>query len=151
MTRPDPGDPLPEALSDLPLGLLLGRVSGAFRARLLALCPEAGDDVRLVGLLLAIGQSPDATQADHARYLGIDLNTASRLVTRAEVEGFVERVPSPADRRAHLLRRTPRGQDLAARGAAAVRAIEDDISDRLGKDRLDTLRETAVSLLGLLT
>jgi DNA-binding MarR family transcriptional regulator len=148
MTNPE--DPDPTLPAGLPLGLLLGRASGAIRDRLLALCPDAGDDVRLLGLMLTVGQAPDATQADHARHLGIDLNTASRLVTRAEALGLLARTPSPADRRAHHLRLTPQGRDLASRAQAAVRCIEDDLAHSLGRDRLDSLRATAQAILRLL-
>ncbi len=139
-----------EVLSKLPLGLLLARVSGALRARLLERCPEAGGDIRMVGLALAIDGIPGATQADYARFLGVDLNTASRLITRAESDGMLRKMPSPKDRRAHVLVLTVEGKAIADKGAGAVLEVEGNLMEDIGATILQDFRSIAEHLLRLL-
>lgn len=138
------------ALLSLPLGLLLGRTSAAFRTRLLARLDFCEGDVRLIGLALAIDSNPDASQASYARFLGIDLNTASRLVNHAEAIGLLSRVPSSADRRAFVLHLSEAGQTLAARGRQAVQEIEAAIEDAIGQKQYAEFRRTAEQMLVLL-
>ncbi len=135
------------SLSRLPLGLLLGRVSGALRVQLLDACPQGGGDVRLIGLALAIKHRPGATQADYARFLGIDLNTASRLINKGEASGLWRRVASPVDRRAFALDLADAGKALAAEGMRAVDMIETRLVDAIGAEELALFRHTAERIL----
>lgn len=139
------------SLSSLPLGLLLGRVSAAFRLRLLDECDGSSDDVRLIGLALAIENNPNASQASYARFLGIDLNTASRLINRAEETQLLSRVPSPADKRAFVLQLSETGQALAAKGSRAIREIEATTEESIGKTQYEEFRRTAEQMLRLMT
>lgn len=136
--------------SRLPLGLLLGRISGRLGDSLLDRCPEAGGDVRVIGLALAIQSNPGAAQADYARFLGIDLNTASRLVARAEAAGFLRKLPSLLDRRAHVLVLTDAGQALVARGRAAVWQVQADLSAQIGPEDMAAFRRVAERMLAVL-
>lgn len=137
-------------LRSLPLGLLLGRISSAFRKRLLDECDGSGDDVRLIGLTIAIENSPNATQASYARFLGIDLNTISRLINRAEEIGLLSRVPSPDDKRAFVLELSDTGKALAAQGAQAIMQIEASIAESIGQDQFKDFRRTAEHMLRLM-
>ena len=139
-----------DALRSLPLGLLLGRISAAFRIRLLDQCDCRGDDVRLIGLAMAIKNNPNASQASYARFLGIDLNTASRLINRAEEMQILSRVPSLADKRAFVLKLSEAGQTLATQGARAIREIEATIEDFIGEKQYEEFRRTAEQILRLM-
>ena len=140
-----------KGFSSLPLGLLLGRISGELRTRLLAGCGDFDDDARLIGLTFAIDGHPGETQAYYARFLGIDLNTTSRLISRAEDRGILDRVPSERDRRAHVLVLTSEGRALAQKGAGVVADIEADLRRDLDEGELDAFRRSAEIILRVLS
>jgi DNA-binding MarR family transcriptional regulator len=55
--------------------------------------------------------------------------------------GYVERVPDPSDRRAKLVRATPRGRQLYAIAREVVVELEAEWTRRLGKAKMRQLRE----------
>ena len=64
----------------------------------------------------------------------------AELVAHLERLGYVERVPDPSDRRARLVRATPRGQELYAIARDVVAEIETEWTRRLGKAKMRQLR-----------
>jgi DNA-binding MarR family transcriptional regulator len=71
----------------------------------------------------------------------ITKQSMAELVVHLERLGYVERVPDPSDRRAKLVRATPRGKQLYAIARDVVVEIEADWTKRLGKAKMRTLRE----------
>jgi DNA-binding MarR family transcriptional regulator len=65
----------------------------------------------------------------------------AELVAHLEQRGYVERVPDPVDRRAKLVRATPRGKQLYAIAREVVAEIEAEWTRRLGKAKMRQLRE----------
>jgi DNA-binding MarR family transcriptional regulator len=65
----------------------------------------------------------------------------AELVAHLERLGYVERVPDPSDRRAKLVRTTPRGKQLYAIARDVVAEIEAEWTRRLGKTKMRQLRE----------
>ena len=65
----------------------------------------------------------------------------AELVAHLERLRYVERVPDPGDRRAKLVRATPRGEELYAIAREVVAEIEAEWSRRLGKAKMRQLRE----------
>ena len=65
----------------------------------------------------------------------------AELVAHLEELGYVERVPDPSDRRAKLVRATPRGKGLYAIAREVVAEIEAEWTRRLGKAKMRQLRE----------
>jgi DNA-binding MarR family transcriptional regulator len=65
----------------------------------------------------------------------------AELVAHLERLGYVERVPDPSDRRAKLVRPTPRGKQLYAIARDVVAEIEADWTRMLGKTKMRQLRE----------
>ncbi|HZN90484.1 MAG TPA: MarR family transcriptional regulator [Thermoleophilaceae bacterium] len=65
----------------------------------------------------------------------------AELVLYLEQRGYVERVPDPSDRRAKLVRATPRGEQLYAIAREVVAEIEADWTERLGEAKMRRLRE----------
>jgi DNA-binding MarR family transcriptional regulator len=65
----------------------------------------------------------------------------AELVAHLERLGYVERVPDPSDRRAKLVRATPRGTQLYAIAREVVAEVEADWTSRLGKAKMRQLRE----------
>jgi DNA-binding MarR family transcriptional regulator len=64
----------------------------------------------------------------------------AELVAHLERLGYVERVPDPGDRRARLVRATPRGKQLYAIARNVVAEIEAEWTKRLGKAKMRQLR-----------
>jgi DNA-binding MarR family transcriptional regulator len=71
----------------------------------------------------------------------ITKQSMAELVAHLERLGYVERVPDPIDRRAKLVRATPRGRQLYAIAREVVAEIETDWTRRLGKTKMRKLRE----------
>jgi DNA-binding MarR family transcriptional regulator len=65
----------------------------------------------------------------------------AELVHHLERLGYVERVPDPSDRRAKLVRATPRGKQLYVIAREVVAEIESDWTRRLGKAKMRQLRQ----------
>ena len=64
----------------------------------------------------------------------------AELVAHLERLGYVERVPDPSDRRAKLVRATPRGKELYAIAREVVAEVEAEWTRRLGKAKMRQLR-----------
>jgi DNA-binding MarR family transcriptional regulator len=71
----------------------------------------------------------------------ITKQSMAELVLHLERLGYVERVPDPSDRRAKLVRATPRGKQLYAIARDVVAEIEAEWTKRLGKAKMRQLRE----------
>jgi DNA-binding MarR family transcriptional regulator len=76
----------------------------------------------------------------------ITKQSMAELVLHLERHGYVERVPDPSDRRAKLVRATPRGQEIYAIAREVVADIEREWTERLGAAKMRTLRELLVEL-----
>jgi DNA-binding MarR family transcriptional regulator len=71
----------------------------------------------------------------------ITKQSMAELVAHLERLGYVERVPDPSDRRAKLVRATPRGKELYAIAREVVAEIEAEWTKRLGKAKMRQLRQ----------
>jgi DNA-binding MarR family transcriptional regulator len=89
----------------------------------------------------------DGTQVSElARRAQVTKQSMAELVAHLERHGYVERVPDPADRRAKLVRATPRGREVYAVARAAIADIERDWTERLGAAKMRRLRELLAEL-----
>src|SRR5215469_6273577 len=61
------------------------------------------------------------------------------LLDDLEARGYVERVPDPADRRAKLVRLTPRGREVEQTVRAVIRQLESEWAARMGEDEYQHL------------
>ena len=95
-------------------------------------------------VLAVIGGNKGLSQADVAQRLGIERARLVRLLDRLERRGLTQRLPSPTDRRSHVLRLTPSGQQTLKRAKALVMMHEERLIERLGPEphrmMLDALR-----------
>jgi DNA-binding MarR family transcriptional regulator len=74
----------------------------------------------------------------------------AELVAHLEQLGYVERVLDPSDRRAKLVRATPRGKQLYAIAREVVAEIEAEWTRRLGRAKMRQLRELLEELNAVL-
>jgi DNA-binding MarR family transcriptional regulator len=83
-------------------------------------------------------QGIDATRL--SAQIAFDRSTLGNVLERLETRGFVERYPSPDDKRIKLLKLTPQGRAVTRRAEAAVRRTQDRILAPLApEDRLALL------------
>lgn len=77
--------------------------------------------------VLAHALQAERTQAQIAELSDLDKTTMVVTVDQLERAGLAERVPSAADRRARIIKVTPRGEDVAAAGQAIVQRVHEDV------------------------
>jgi DNA-binding MarR family transcriptional regulator len=70
----------------------------------------------------------------------------AELVAHLERHGYVERVPDPSDRRAKLVRPTPKGLELHAIAGAFITELEDQWGRRLGRAKMNQLKRLLADL-----
>lgn len=122
----------------------------AYRAmddRVLAAMREAGFNVTVAQARLGQRIAPDGSRlTDLAEQAQITKQTASLLVAALEREGFVQRVPDPADGRARLIRFTEKGRRASNRALEVVIAVEQEWDTHLGPELAASLREALTKL-----
>ncbi|MGO8767419.1 MAG: MarR family winged helix-turn-helix transcriptional regulator [Mycobacterium sp.] len=134
-------EPTVPALVNLVAGSGVPRLSAAFAAAgLHGIRPAQA--VALVPL--AAGGMHASDLADH---LKVSRQAVAQGVTALEREGYVKRVPDPADARARTIELTPRGREMLR----VMRSHAIDLEKRwqriLGERRLGELRESLQMLL----
>jgi DNA-binding MarR family transcriptional regulator len=72
------------------------------------------------------------------------------LVDDLEARGYLERVPDSTDRRAKVVRLTPRGRAVEETVRAVIREIEEDWADRLGQEEYRHLTRLLRALIASL-
>jgi DNA-binding MarR family transcriptional regulator len=81
----------------------------------------------------------------------ITKQSMAELVAHLEHQGYVERVPDPADGRAKLVRATTRGRAVYAIARDVIAEIEREWTAELGATKMHQLRELLHELNGFLT
>ena len=81
-----------------------------------------------------------------AKKLGVTKQAVSQLVTELEAWGVVEQVPDPADGRAKLVRFTKKGEQGMVQGLTVLRELERELSDKIGKRRMQELHTALLAL-----
>jgi DNA-binding MarR family transcriptional regulator len=70
-------------------------------------------------------------------------------VAELEELGYAERLPDPTDRRAKIIKLTPRGVDACLTGRRIFADIESEWADQIGEDLVASLREAAERISAL--
>ena len=86
---------------------------------------------------------------DIAERSRITKQSVGEIVSNLEQLGYVERIPDPEDKRAKLVRLTPRGKEAQDAARAIFADIEADLGERIGKKKVADLR-AALEELSLL-
>jgi DNA-binding MarR family transcriptional regulator len=104
--------------------------------RLRSRLPEGRIDPAMMFVLHQVSVRGSLRVSELARFLGLDVSTASRHTRQLQDGGYLARADDPGDRRASRVRLTPRGRaalDRAMRARVALvdRAIADwPVEDR---------------------
>jgi DNA-binding MarR family transcriptional regulator len=99
-------------------------------------------------VLQALTWSPLGLRAtDLASHARITKQSMGYLVEYLEEHGYIERVPDPTDGRAKVVRLTPLGWQAIRTVRDTVREVESDWAARIGRERIEQLRETLRDLV----
>jgi len=125
------------------LAILLREPFRAMEALLAARLAERGHDaVRPPhGAVLQYLDDAGTRVSVLAERAAVTKQSMAELVSHLEAHGYVERLPDPADRRAKLVRATPRGRDVFAIARETVAEVEARVTERLGEEDMRRLRE----------
>ena len=122
----------------------------AYRAmddRVVQAVRAAGFDVTVAQARLAQRIGPDGSRVtDLAQQAQVTKQTASLLVVALERQGLVERVPDPADGRAHLVRFPARGRAASEVARQVVTEVEQEWTEHLGPELAACLRDALTRL-----
>jgi DNA-binding MarR family transcriptional regulator len=84
---------------------------------------------------------------DLAERSGYTKQAVGEVVVDLEGLGYVERTPDPADGRAKIIRLTERGREAFAAAMTIFADIERDWAERVGEERMATVREVLEELV----
>ncbi len=108
---------------------------------------EAGFNLTVAQARIAQRIAEDGSRlTDLAEQAQVTKQTASLLVAALEQEGLVERVPDPADKRARLIRFTPKGRTAADRAREVEMSVEQKWNEHLGPELATALRQALTDL-----
>lgn len=85
-----------------------------------------------------------------ATLAGMTKPSIGYLIDHLEQRGYVERVPDPSDRRAQLVRLTPRGWEMSQAGRSIVRQAESRLAGLIGLAAVEELRHRLQEVLAAL-
>jgi MarR family transcriptional regulator for hemolysin len=127
----DSGD-CPECLMG-DLNWLLGQAHYALWAELAAAFEPLGLTPRGHSVL-ATAMNGSFTQKHLAELVGLDKTTMVAALDDLERAGFARRVPSPTDRRAHVIEVTPLGRRRVTAANRIAKRVQDEVLRALGGD-----------------
>ena len=78
---------------------------------------------------------------DLATLAGMTKQSIGEIVDDLASRGYVERFPDPDDRRAKLIRLTPKGEEAQAVGLRLFAKVEQRLGERHGAERVSELRD----------
>ena len=132
----------------LNLGLLLFIPYRALENRVFAALAAAGfDDITTAQARVFQRIGPNGTRlSELADAAQVTKQAAGFHVDQLERAGYVERVPDPSDRRARLIRITPRGAQTIPISAQVIADIDAEWTEHVGQENLNHLRQTLAAL-----
>ena len=136
---PAPGAVGPEPALDSEITWLLHRAAQRMRTATDEQAEKHGLRLRDHIVLSALHKTPNLTQSELGKSLGLDKTTLMSQLDRLERAGLVERRPLPGDRRARIPHLTATGE--------AIRAKVADASDEVEQAALRSFSTAEVALL----
>ncbi|WP_051237415.1 MarR family winged helix-turn-helix transcriptional regulator [Ottowia thiooxydans] len=94
------------------------------------------------GRLLPFIDLDGTRSVDLARRMGVSKQAIGRLVKELEEAGLLHREPDGADKRAFLVKFTEPGLDYLRCMHASIQRIEDEYTEIVGAERMQSLRES---------
>jgi MarR family transcriptional regulator, organic hydroperoxide resistance regulator len=99
-------------------------------------------------VLSALDKTPNLTQVELAKALGLDKTTLMSQLDRLERIGLVVRHSDPRDRRARIPEITRAGNALRAKVARACDSVEAAVLNGFSEDQVETFRRMLFGIIG---
>lgn len=97
--------------------------------------------------VLSAALDAELTQTRLASMIGLDKTTMVVTVDELERLGLAERVPSPTDRRARVIRVTQAGRDRVAEGQRITQSVQADVLESLPADEREVFLRSLMHLV----
>jgi len=120
------------------LGWLLNQTSHSLAVEQTARMEKLGIAPRGYCVLKAALEG-DLTQGEIGEAIGVDKTTMVVTLDRLEEAGLAERVPSKTDRRARVIKVTPRGRRKVAEAEETTERLYEEVLSELSEDQRRTL------------
>jgi DNA-binding MarR family transcriptional regulator len=99
-------------------------------------------------VLSAVDMTPNLTQGELGKALGLDKTTLMSQLDRLERMGFVVRRSDPRDRRARIPEITEAGNALRAKVASACTSVEATVLKDFSHDQVQVFRRMLFEIIG---
>jgi DNA-binding MarR family transcriptional regulator len=99
-------------------------------------------------VLSALHMTPNLTQVEVGKALGLDKTTLMSQLDRLERMGFVVRRSDPRDRRARIPEITKEGNALRAKVARACASVEEAVLSSFSRDHVQIFRRMLFEIIG---
>lgn len=107
-----------------------------------------GINLREYIVLSSLHKTPDLTQIEMGKALGLDKTTLMSQLDRLERSGLVVRRSDPRDRRLRIPEITEAGNALRATVAAACADVEEAVLRSFGQDEVQLFRRMLFDIIG---
>ncbi|WP_433242886.1 MarR family winged helix-turn-helix transcriptional regulator [Streptosporangium sp. CA-135522] len=139
-------DALPEPIIGR-TGFLLDRVSRRLRGRREQALRELGIEPRCVRMLAALDSAQPCTQERLAGAMGVTGPTIVHAIDDYHAAGLILRDRNPEDRREHVLRLTPEGEDYLTEALKTEDGVQRDLARLLGEPETIELNALLAALV----
>ena len=133
---------------DSELTWLLHRAAQRLRTATGEQAEKHGIQLRDYIVLSALDKTPNLTQVELAKALGLDKTTLMSQLDRLERIGLVVRHSDPRDRRARIPEITEAGVTLRAKVASASSRVEAAALDGFRQDQVQLFRQMLLGIIG---
>lgn len=128
------------------LGYLLAVTHHQMRDHAIRRLRPHGLEPRLFGMLATLASIEPCSQQQLATEMGVTGPAVVGLVDELDRNGWIERARNPEDRREHVLRLTPAGQQRLAEARQVIERIHAGLSERLGEGGREELNSLLMRL-----
>jgi MarR family transcriptional regulator, organic hydroperoxide resistance regulator len=143
-----PGPAIMGPSADSEITWLLHRAAQRMRGATGELAERHGLQLRDYIVLSALDKTPNLTQAELARALGLDRTTLMTQLDRLERMGLVVRRADPRDRRIRIPEITEAGDNLRVKVASACSGAEAAALSGFSPDRVRIFRQMLFEIIG---
>jgi MarR family transcriptional regulator, organic hydroperoxide resistance regulator len=143
-----PGPAIMGPSTDSEITWLLHRAAQRMRGATGELAERHGLQLRDYIVLSALDKTPNLTQAELAKALGLDRTTLMTQLDRLERMDLVVRRADPRDRRIRIPEITEAGNNLRAKVASACDSAEAAVLSGFSPDRVRIFRQMLFDIIG---
>ncbi|WP_330183692.1 MarR family winged helix-turn-helix transcriptional regulator [Nocardia sp. NBC_01503] len=133
----------------LPLGNLLNAAARTLAAELDAGLAAAGfSDLRAAHAPIFQAIDPGGTRlADLAARIGVTKQAMSEPIRHLETQAYIEVMPDPVDKRARLVRLTPKGESVVTAGMEVVNRFDAQLDSAIGAAEVARMRQVLTKII----